>query len=47
MTGDMRKVAVTSVAAIRMKSSAPLVTITPARSLFSSHLRTVQLIQML
>ena len=35
MTGDMRKVAVTRVAATRMKSSAPLVTITLARSVLS------------
>ena len=35
MTGDMRKVAVTRVAATRMNSRAPLVTITLARSVLS------------
>ena len=41
MTGDMRKVAVTRVAATRMKSRAPLVTITLARSVLSSDLKCV------
>ena len=35
MVGEKRKVAVTRVAATRMKSSAPLVTITLARSVLS------------